>query len=435
MIAPDRADQRIEALLEALAPRRQPDYLAAVQASARTVRQRPAWQFPNRWLPVPVEVSPDARRRLAFVALVGALLMALAIATIVGAPKPKPPPFGPAGNGQIVFEDGADILVANADGSGVHPLVAGPGSGQKPAFSLDGELLAFLRKPPGSERWNLVVAASDGSAPRDVLVPDQGLEPVAEPPAWSPDSRRVAITVLNRTSAAEHAEIWLVDVVSGRHEVFLPENLFSAELPAWSPDGGRLAFLGEPAGEGVGYLYVANIDGSGLMRFASRPSSFETGFVQLPRWSPDGSQIAFHYGDAGRLDRDVVVVSVATRTERTLGGPATDDAQPAWSPDGTHLAFLQSIGGERSWRVAIADLSTDMTRTLSFVLSSAESIRWSPDGRLISISRAIDDQCELDLLDATSSDAVPVRVRQLPCGDSEISTDTLYWSWQRIAPR
>ena len=74
-----------------------------VQLTADT-RQRPAWTFPERWIPVdttlrrtPVE-APILRR----LALLGLLVLAAVVAVIVATGairKPPLPPYGPAANG------------------------------------------------------------------------------------------------------------------------------------------------------------------------------------------------------------------------------------------------------------------------------------------------------------------------------------------------
>jgi len=72
-----------------------------------------------------------------------------------------------------------------------------------------------------------------------------------------------------------------------------------AKEPAISPDGQRIAFIGYRDGSvfeeddthrySLGELYVANIDGSGLMRLTST----ETVAESSPSWDPSGRQIAY----------------------------------------------------------------------------------------------------------------------------------------------
>ena len=55
-------DRRFESdlsdLLAELAPRRTPDYRDDVVRQTARTRQRPAWTFPERWLPVDLTMTP-----------------------------------------------------------------------------------------------------------------------------------------------------------------------------------------------------------------------------------------------------------------------------------------------------------------------------------------------------------------------------------------
>ena len=91
-----------------------PEYIDDVLATTAEVRQRSAWTFPERWLPM-----VDATRRPALVPgfpwrsfstamLLLALLLA-AVAIYLGSQQRVPPPFGPARNGLIAYAEGGDI--------------------------------------------------------------------------------------------------------------------------------------------------------------------------------------------------------------------------------------------------------------------------------------------------------------------------------------
>ena len=94
-----RADARLTGLLEELYLGAAPAYRDEVLANAVQQRQRPAWSFPGRWLPM-----ADIASRPAFVSSVpwrtvglALLLIALLAATIavVGSSRPSvPAPFG-----------------------------------------------------------------------------------------------------------------------------------------------------------------------------------------------------------------------------------------------------------------------------------------------------------------------------------------------------
>src|SRR5205807_8398617 len=97
--------------------------------------------------------------------------------------------------------------------------------------------------------------------------------------------------------------------------------------PELSPNGRRLAF-----GDIQERLWIAKADGTGRRRLASVPG-------EEPRWSPDGSRIAFLDADAG----EVRVLDVASGRVRTVPGENVVQSALAWSPDGRWLAEARSV--------------------------------------------------------------------------------------------
>ncbi len=106
-----------------------------------------------------------------------------------------------------------------------------------------------------------------------------------------------------------------------------------------SPDGARVAYsVGEASKEGEhpkGSIWLVSFEGGDARQF-----THGSGLDKTPRWSPNGSKLAFlsDRDEAGKL---------ALYTMRTDGGEATkvdapkgEASEPRWSPDGRYLAFL-----------------------------------------------------------------------------------------------
>ena len=84
------------------------------------------------------------------------------------------------------------------------------------------------------------------------------------------------------------------------------------------------------------------------------------GIVGSPRWSPDGTQIAFDARVEG--NPDIWVVSSQGGAPRRLTSESAEDVVPDWSPDGNWVYFTSGsyrppgdLEGSRHWRHGAAD--------------------------------------------------------------------------------
>ncbi len=435
MNARDPFDRRLSDTLSDVAPSTVPEYLDEVRARARADRQRPGWMFPRNWIPFDLPGLPAAATgRLAWVVLLVLLIAALVVVGIVGSRPRIPAPFGLADNGLVIYDDGSQIVALKPGESDEKPLSSGPGTDTRPSVSLDGQRVAFLREQ--GTKTTLMVANVDGSGARELASADgsTGVAIIGEAPAWNPDSRQIAITILDTSGADPAARIWIVNADDAGLAELLPPSLFSVQYPAWSPAGDRIAFLGEPTRHPENFLYASAPDGSALALLSKRASSPEEGFLQLPRWSPDGRSVAVHYGDSIRLDRDVLLIATDHPQEDVVAGTDKDEAQPAWSPDGSRLAYWRSTDG-RQWQVVVLDIATRSETVLAPVSGDADSLEWSPDGTQITALRCtVVTSCELLLLHARDPTAEPTVLAHVVPKSYDVSTDQAYWSWQRLAP-
>ena len=113
--------------------------------------------------------------------------------------------------------------------------------------------------------------------------------------------------------------------------------------PQISPDGTRVAFtLVSVDAEADAYrteLWLADVGAPGLA--APPPRALTTrGFDSQPRWSPDGSQLAFIRKADDEADPQLHVLPLAGGEARALTTLRSGVSTPAWAPDGTRLAFL-----------------------------------------------------------------------------------------------
>jgi serine/threonine-protein kinase len=135
--------------------------------------------------------------------------------------------------------------------------------------------------------------------------------------------------------------------------------------PALSPDGRFVAYSAGPT-ESM-KVFVRSLAGGTPVQV----SGTQRGDHRMPRWSPDGSSIAFS---------TVVGVYVAP----ALGGAArliTDvGAFGTWSPDGRRLAYV--TGSTTASRLEVSDVGGGGRRVIAEGFD-IHTLSWSPDGRFV----------------------------------------------------
>ena len=113
-------------------------------------------------------------------------------------------------------------------------------------------------------------------------------------------------------------------------------------LPRWSPDGSKIAFIRQLYSDSSDPplycdvvpcptdLFVMNADGTGAQTIGD-------GGIDDFDWAPDGSKIV--YSQAGELWTIRPDGTQNMQLTSTASGPASSEAHPVWSPDGTKIAF------------------------------------------------------------------------------------------------
>ena len=118
MTASTRYERNLPGILDDLSAGPAPEYLDDVFARTGRMRQRPGWTFPERWLPVADitrtrAFAPAPPWRLIAVALVVIALVLAALLVVAGSQRKVAPPFGPARNGEIVYDSAGDLYVGD----------------------------------------------------------------------------------------------------------------------------------------------------------------------------------------------------------------------------------------------------------------------------------------------------------------------------------
>jgi TolB protein len=220
------------------------------------------------------------------------------------------------------------LFVAAADGSGEHALLPATGLDYSPSLSADGQWVAFTSERNGSA--DIYRVRLDGSA-LERLTDDPAYD---DQPAFSPDTRTIAFV---STRGSGYARVWLLDVAT-RAARPLTQSTGGDFRPSWSPDGQWIAFSSGRDGvledvpgrweevQSTG-VYLVRRDGTGLRRLT--PAG---GFAGTPKWSGDGTRVAYYEttpvstwfaqrGDPVKGRTQIVSIDVATgaRQQHTSG--------------------------------------------------------------------------------------------------------------------
>jgi hypothetical protein len=393
MTSPRRFESDLPSMLADLYLVGTPDYRDDLVRQTARVRQRPAWTFPERWLPVDITTRPAWApampwRQLGILALL-AILIAAMLAAYVGSQQRLPPPFGVAANGVVVYSKDGDIFVRASLTADSRPLIATAETELADSLSPRGTHVLLVR--PIGELLDFYATTIDGRDEVHLGGPYLNVDGIE----WSPDESSVAI-------AHEVAGLPSISIVrtdgSGARTLDLG---MPANRPAWRPpDGRQLSFRGLVDGNWA--LYLAEADGTDAVQVPVKRDLMEAPYeVLAPAWSPTGDRIAFHRlvptpgngnGNGMRIHVAEVDQVGGVIAQQTFDfDPTSDEEQDVqWLPDGRRLVFTrhdqgtdyvsvaEPIQGARSRDVEVSTTST--TGEIGMLRTTL-----APDGRTIMV--------------------------------------------------
>jgi len=311
----------------------------------------------------------------------------------------------------ILYCNGHDLYVVNRDGANRHTILTVSGDVESLRRSPNSQLLRFTmttRAMGGtSSIWEV---SANGAGLREVVPGLPGSAAccgvwmagnddflfqwtrAGRTDLWElPGNRRILRPAPNRLTAGP-MNVSEPTASGVPNEAFVVGNIPRAELVKFVPQTAELVpYLSGISAEGVetsrdgqwlaytlfpgGTLWRSNIAGTERVQLTFPPMR-----AFLPRWSPDGKQIAF-MGTAGGDHWTTYLIPAQGGVARQMIPGNDETADATWTPDNKSMVFGPWKGGE-SRGIRVLDLNTDQ---VSLLPGAAEmwSPRTSPDGRYI----------------------------------------------------
>jgi Tol biopolymer transport system component len=164
-------------------------------------------------------------------------------------------------------------------------------------------------------------------------------------------------------------------------------------MPRWSPDGKQIAFIGILAGKAWKIYLISARGGNAQQVIPGERSEVDQD------WSPDGNWMVFgrlipqHLAEEGPLTLHFLDL----RTHKLSTLPGSEGLYtPHWSPDGRYIAAMS----EDSQRIVVFDFNTSRWTELARTTFIAY-LSWSKDGKYIYFESGWDDPalCRVSIRD------------------------------------
>lgn len=220
--------------------------------------------------------------------------------------------------------------------------------------------------------------------------------------ALSPDGTRLAWVQSTAASTSKQTYIRETSGNAPSKLVKLPVTNERADFdPSWSPDSKTLAFFSCAGERDQRQLWTVKSDASGAKKISNL-----NGYAARPRWSHDGTQLAFLYiegaGGGGPLvaapqttgvidtaihNQRIAVLDIANGQVRQVSPSDLHIYDYDWSPDDkTFVATAAPGPGDNNWWIAqiyIVDIAKSNATSIYKPRFQVAVPRWSPDGKSI----------------------------------------------------
>lgn len=250
------------------------------------------------------------------------------------------------------------LCVADADGQNVVEMVQDSQPIISPAWSPDGQSIAYVSFHTGKA---VVMLQNVMTGAYKAIANFKGSNSA---PAFSPDGSQLAVTL----SLAGGSQLYLIGRNGGTPRRFTQTSAIDTE-PVFSPDGRSIYFVSDRGGGPQ--IYRQAVAGGGAERV-----TFSGSYNISPDISPDGKLLAYvnRSGNAFK----VMVLDLAAGGEPKAVTDTTNDESPSFAPNGRQIIYASRAGGRDVLMVTTPD------GRIKPLLDSALDLReptWGPFGR------------------------------------------------------